>query len=86
MRFLNSELLSNWLSHGAIISDIDLSKDFSHILSGLPWQAGHLDFNKLESMRASLNDLLNDEGDICFEKICYWLSNHEIINTKHVAF
>ncbi|ELQ6018340.1 hypothetical protein SM104_002997 [Cronobacter sakazakii] len=86
MRFLNSELLSDWLSHGAIISDIDLSKDFSHILSGLPWQAGHLDFNKLESMRASLNDLLNDEGDICFEKICYWLSNHEIINTKHVAF
>ncbi|ELQ6223025.1 hypothetical protein ACM92K_003338 [Cronobacter turicensis] len=86
MRFLNSELLSDWLRHGAIISNVDLSKDFYHILSDLPWLAGHLDFNKFNRLSISLSNLLNDEGDICFEKIYCWLSGHEIIKAKYIAF
>ncbi|ELY4003379.1 hypothetical protein ACI09V_003904 [Cronobacter dublinensis] len=86
MRFIDFDLLREWVSNGAIISDITLSKKLSQVLNELPWLAGHVDFNKIESVTVSISNLLNDESELCFEKIYQQLGECKITHSDYIAF
>ncbi|ELY2798507.1 hypothetical protein SNN58_003327 [Cronobacter dublinensis] len=86
MRFINLDLLKEWVNNRAIISDITFSKKLSQILNELPWLAGHVDFNEIENVTASITNLLNDESKLCFEKICQWLDQCKINHSEYIAF
>jgi len=86
MRFINKDLLERWINDGAIISDILISEDFARILNELPWLAGHVDFKKIYSVSASMDIFLDDEKDLCYEKINRWLEGLGGLYSEYIAF
>ena len=86
MRYIDQKILNEWGNKVILITDNSLAIQFSDFINKLPWLAGHLDFSKINSVSASVQNFLDDNDDICYEKIYAWLNEYGSFNSKYVSF
>jgi hypothetical protein len=86
MNFIDDGVIKNWISNNNAVISNSLSEVLFDKLSSLPWEAGHIDYAKLNHRFGNIQDMLSDDGDIKYDKIKAWLKESAFENSSHVLF
>uniref|UniRef100_UPI0026714788 hypothetical protein n=2 Tax=Enterobacterales TaxID=91347 RepID=UPI0026714788 len=69
MNFIDSGVVKEWLANNNAMINDSLSDDLFYKLSSLPWEAGHIDYEKLNHRSADIQEMLSHDGDIIYDNL-----------------
>lgn len=86
MNFIDSGVVKEWLANNNAMINDSLADDLFYKLSSLPWEAGHIDYEKLNHRSADIQEMLSHDGDIIYDNLKAFLKESSFEGNSHVLF